>query len=170
MVTFQDGGTLLTSVPLSAGTAMVTTSALAVGSHILTATYSGDGNFSGSTNSLTQRVGYGICVLYDQTRSVHSGATFPIKLYLCDTNGSDLSSTAIVLHAVAVTMISGFVGLPESAGNANPDNDFRFDGSQGPTGGYIFNLKTSGLGSGTYSLQFTVSGDPVTHTVNFGVS
>jgi hypothetical protein len=170
-VTFQDGSSVLASgVSLStSGTAAFSTSSLAIGSHSITAAYSGDGNFNGSTGSLTQQVAYTICVLYDQTKSVHSGAVFPIKLELCDASGNDVSSPAIVLHATAVTMVSGFVGVPESPGNANPDNDFRFDGSQGSTGGYIFNLKTTGLAGGTYLLQFTAGADPVPHAVNFGV-
>ena len=116
-----------------------------------------------------QQIIYGICALYDQTRSVNSGATFPIKVYLCDGNGIDVSSSGIVLHATAVTNVSGYSGPVESPGNANPDNDFRFDITQGPTGGYIFNLSTTGLTSGTYSLQFTAGADPTSHFVNFGV-
>jgi hypothetical protein len=57
----------------------------------------------------------------------------------------------------------------DDTGNANPDNDFRFDGSQGSSGGYMFNLKTTGLSSGTYQLLFTASNDPVVHSVTFGV-
>jgi hypothetical protein len=30
---------------------------------------------------------------------------------------------------------------------------------------YQYNLKTTGYPSGTYALGFTVTGDPVTHTV-----
>lgn len=112
---------------------------------------------------------YGVCVLYDQTRSVKSGAVFPIKIELCDVNGTDVSSSAIVVHATQITSLSSFSGTPEDVGNANPDNDFRFDSTLGTTGGYIFNLSTTGLASGTYSLQFTAAGDPVTHSVNFGV-
>jgi len=65
---------------------------------------------------------------------------------------------------------SRFSGTPDTPGNANPDNNFRFDATLGPTGAYIFNLSTGGLASGTYSLQFTASSDPVTHSVNFGVN
>jgi hypothetical protein len=140
-----------------------------VGSHSITASYSGDGNFSGSSGSVTQQVTYSTCVLYDQTKSTKSGAVFPIKLYLCDTSGIDVSSSSIVLHATQVTSVSGFSGPPESPGNANPDSDFRFDITQGPTGGYIFNLSTAGLAPGTYNLHFMATGDPVTHSVNFGV-
>ncbi len=169
-VTFQDGATTIGTATLN-GSASTTlsSSSLTVGAHTITGQYNGDSNFLSSSGSLTQTVEYGVCALYDQTRSVKSGAVFPIKIDLCDVNGSDVSSPAIVVHATQITAVSGFSGTPEDVGNANPDNDFRFDSTLGPTGGYIFNLSTSGLASGTYSLQFTATGDPATHSVNFGV-
>ena len=54
----------------------------------------------------------------------------------------------------------------EDAGNANPDNAFRYDAT---LGGYIYNLSTKGLTQGTWKLTFTVAGDPVEHSVTFGV-
>jgi len=108
--------------------------------------------------------------LFDQTRSVHSGATFPIKLQLCDANENDLSTPAIVVHATSVIAVSGYSGTPDTPGNANPDNDFRFDPTLGSTGGYIFKLSTGGLSSGTYSLPFIAGSDTITHSVNFGVN
>ena len=112
---------------------------------------------------------YSICALYDQTKSVHSGAVIPIKLQLCDINSNDVSSSSIVVHATSLTGVSGFSGDVEPAGDSNPDNDFRFDATLGTTGGYIFNLSTSGLATGTYNLQFTAGSDPTVHSVNFGV-
>lgn len=169
-ITFSDGATTLATVPLNSGAATFSTSVLAVSAHAITAAYSGDGNFSGSNGSLAQKVAYSICVLYDQSRAVNGGATFPIKVAVCDGNGVDVSSSALVLHATAVAAISGFSGTPDSPGNANPDGDFRFDTTLGATGGYIFNLSTGGLAAGTYSLQFSVGNDPVTHSVLFGVA
>jgi len=168
-VTFSDGPTSLGTVALTSGEASFTTSSLSIGSHSITAQYNPGRSFGDSTGSLTQNVEYGICVLYDQTRSVNSGATFPIRLQLCDVNGNDLSSSVIVVRATAVTAISGFSGTPDSPGDANPDNNFRFDATLGTAGGYIFNLSTGGLASGTYRLQFTAGSDPLTHSVNFGV-
>ena len=169
-VAFSDGPSSLGMATLASGQAAFTTSSLVVGSHSITGQYSGDRISSASSGSLTQNVEYGICPLYDQTRSVHSGATFPIKLQLCDANGNDLSSSAIIVHATLVNAVSGFSGTPDASGNANPDNDFRFDPTLGTTGGYIFNLSTGGLAPGTYSLQFIAGSDPITHSVNFGVS
>lgn len=140
-----------------------------VGSRSGSITLTDDAGNRPQSISLSGTGQYNFCALYDQTRSVNSGAVFPIKLELCDASGNDLSSSAIVVHDTQVTVVSASSGLPEAPGNANPDNDFRFDITLGPTGGYIFNLSTQGLASGTYSLKFTATGDPVTHSVNFGV-
>ncbi len=55
-VTFYDGATALKTVALSGGVAKFTTSTLTSGSHNMTATYNGSGNFTGSSASLTQTV------------------------------------------------------------------------------------------------------------------
>jgi hypothetical protein len=113
---------------------------------------------------------YSVCLLYDPTKAVHSGATIPIKLQLYDGSGNDLSSSTITVHAISVTQISTSTsGAVENAGNSNPDNDFRFDATLGSTGGYIFNLKTTGLSTGTYKVNFTVTGDSFVYAANFEV-
>lgn len=169
-VTFKDGTATLGTGSLISGQTSLTTSTLLTGSHAITATYGGDADFTASSGSFTQQVTNNICALYDQTKSVKSGADVPIKLYLCDISGNDVSSPSIVLDAAQVVGVSGYSGVPGSAGNSNPDADFVFDSSLGTAGGYHFNLKTTGLPSGTYSLHFVVTNDPVTHSVNFGVN
>ena len=169
-VTFNDGLSALATVPLTSnGTATFKTSTLAVNSHSITAVYSGDNNFNGSTGNMTQNVQYGVRAQYDQTRSVQSGARLPIKVQVCDGAGNNLSSPSIVLHATAVIAASGAAGPVQDSGNANRDDDFRSVGGPGQNAGYIFNLSTDGLATGTYALQFAVTGDPVLHTVFFGV-
>jgi hypothetical protein len=59
--------------------------------------------------------------------------------------------TGVVAYTVSATII----WVAVDAGNANPDFDFRYDAA---LAGYIFNLKTTGLGTGTYQLCFTVGG------------
>ena len=109
-------------------------------------------------------ISYGICLLYDPAKPVKSGATIPIQLQLCGATGNNQSSPSVVLNAHAVTLISTNVsGDREDAGNANPDQNFRFIGMQG--GSYIFSLKTDGLVTGTYNLTFGVTDDPATHDV-----
>lgn len=164
-VTFSDGPNTLGTGTVSSGRASFSTSVLSAGSHSITAVYNGGSNFNPSTSSpLSQVVEFNVCVLYDQTKSVHGGATIPIKLDLCDVNGNNVSSAGVIVHATQIIATSGFTGPVDDSGNANPDNDFRFVGF-----GYIFNLNTKGLASGTYMLQFTAGSDPVTHSVNFGV-
>ncbi len=113
---------------------------------------------------------YNICLLYDPTKAVHSGATVPIKLQLCDGSGNDLSSSSINVHATSVTQTSTSIsGTVQDSGTSNPDGDFRFDSTLGTTGGYVFNLKTNGLTTGTYNLNFTVTGDSFVYATPFQV-
>ncbi len=56
-VTFKDGTTTLGTITVVKGQASLSTSSLAVGSHSITAVYSGDGTFAGSTSQpITQTV------------------------------------------------------------------------------------------------------------------
>jgi hypothetical protein len=55
-VTFKDGSTVLGSGPVSGNAASLTTSGLAMGTHSITAIYSGDSNFTGSTSNTVSQV------------------------------------------------------------------------------------------------------------------
>ena len=129
------------------------------------------GEFSGgdftqpSSDTATLSVSFNICLLYDPSKAVKSGATYPIKIQLCDGSGNNVSSADTVLHAVNVQQVStSAYGDVIASGNANEDNNFRFS-----DGFYIFNLKTTGLSTGTYKLYFTAGNDPVLHSVEFQV-
>jgi hypothetical protein len=141
-------------------------------------TYFGDGTLSGGNASaewdyitlVNPVVSYEICALYDQSKLSRAGSTIPIKLQLCDANGVNQSSPTIIVKALSVTRVStNTTGPVEDAGNANPDDDFRYDASLGVGGGYIFNLSTIGYSPGTYRLNFKAGDDPSTHFVQFGV-
>jgi len=121
----------------------------------------------GNTSSLAQAytVSYNICLLYNPARPAESGSTVPVRVMLCDLGGKDLSAPGIGVSAIQIQQSGGAVTGVRAPGNSNPANTFRFDASLGTSGGYTFNLKTDGLLSGSYQLQFTVSGDPVMHTV-----
>jgi hypothetical protein len=171
-VAFNDGTTALGTVALnSGGMASFTTSALDLKSHSITAVYSGDGNFNGSSGMLTQNVGYLICVLFDQSKPIKREETFKIKVELCDSNGVDVSSPAIKLHATGITQLSGSPGRPgdkdDNDNNRHKYSDFRFVKNLGTTGGYVYKLRTEDLAPGTYNLQFIVGSDPTTHTLMF---
>ena len=72
----------------------------------------------------------------------------------------------LVLHATSVTLTSTNVQGPLDDSNANPDFEFRFHAS---LAGYIFNLKTTGLATGTYELNFTAGSDPTVYSAPFAV-
>ena len=113
---------------------------------------------------------YGLCLLYDPNKAAKSGSTIPVKLQLCTPGGANLSSSSISLHATAIVKISSANpnGVPDS-GSVSPDNDFRFEPSSGNGGAYTFNLSTSGLTPGTYSLSFKVSSDLPAYSTLFQV-
>jgi predicted extracellular nuclease len=131
----------------------------------ITADFSGGDFTYPSTDTGILNVTYGICLDYDPTKAVKSGATYPIKILLCDLNGNNVSAEAVVVTAVGAGLISSSeVGEVMASGNSNPDNNFRFAG-----GRYIYNLKTTGLTMGTYNLYFTAGTDPLQHAVQFRV-
>jgi hypothetical protein len=114
----------------------------------------------------TLTITYNVCLLYDPTKAVHAGATIPLKFQLCSASGANQSASSRVVTAQELIFVSTNTSGPVvDAGNANPDQQFRFDSSLGP--GYIFNLKTSGLATGTYRLKFAVTNDPQTHMIQF---
>jgi hypothetical protein len=122
---------------------------------------------SASSTIVNYTVGYGIQALFDQTKAHKSGSTVPIKIRLVDANGANVSSETTVVHAVSVIQ-TGSQASPilEDSGNANPDYDFRYDHSWD---GYIFNLKTTGYGTGTYQLNFIAGNGPMVYSVGFQV-
>lgn len=131
----------------------------------ITGEFSGGATTAPSSDTATLNVTFNICLQYDPTKAVKSGAAYPIKIQLCDSNGNNVSSESIVVHAVAVGLVSSDShGDVITAGNANPDNNFRFTGDR-----YMLNLKTTGLSTGVYNLYFTAGSDPVLHTVQFQV-
>jgi microsomal dipeptidase-like Zn-dependent dipeptidase len=112
-------------------------------------------------------VTYGVCLLYDPSKVKTAGSTVPIKVQLCTASGANVSSPSVALQSTSVTQVSTMTsGVPDDSGNADPDNIFRYDAT---LQGYTFNFSTKGYLKGTYQLNFTVSGDPVTHSVQFGL-
>ena len=151
------GGTATANYILPGGTAPQ--------SLTITGEFSGGDFTQPSTDTATLSVSFNICLLYDPTKAVKSGAAYPIKLQLCDGNGNNVSSSSIVVHAVKIQQVSTSIdGDVITAGNANADNNFRFS-----DGFYILNLKTTGLSTGTYNLYFTAGNDPTLHAVEFQV-
>ena len=156
------GGTLSFATPA--------TQSSPAGSYPVTPSGLTSNNYAVTFKDGVLRVGYNVCVLFDQTKSAQSGSTIPVKLQLCDAAGANVSSPSVAVKATDVLMIS--TQAPENlaySGNSNPDFNFRYDPGLGGTGGYIFNLSTKGYPTGTFRLSYTVGGDPTPHDVQFSV-
>lgn len=112
------------------------------------------------TQTVAYTVGYAITVLFDQTKAHNSGSTIPVKLQITGAAGVNLSSASIVLTAVRVMPGNLPVNAP---GNSQPANLFKYE-----NGSYQFNLNSDKTWSaGKYELVYTISGDPLEHTVRF---
>ncbi|MEO6236680.1 MAG: hypothetical protein ABIQ52_06740 [Vicinamibacterales bacterium] len=160
-----DGGSGVSTCagPVAAGAPLDTT-------HPGTAAFvvnSTDNVSNASTATANYVVSYGVCVQYDTTKAKHAGSVIPIKIQLCDAAGNNLSSAAVVITATGLSRVgSSAGGVVEDAGNANPDNNFRFEAGSRT---YMFNLSTKGLAVGTWTVNFTVPGDPIVHSVVFRI-
>lgn len=163
----SDGGSGVAtcSGPVSNGAAFATTQ---VGSFTFTVNAS-DAVGNASSQSVAYNVTYGVCLLYDPTKAKHAGSNVAIKLFLCDANGANVSSPAVVVTALSVTAVATSILFPiDEAGNpSSADLNFRFSSDLVAGGGYVFNLDTSGFPTGTFKLTFHASTDPLTHDVFF---
>ena len=116
------------------------------------------------TGSLT--VAFGSKLLFDNSKPVHSGTALPIKLAVTDANGANMSSPNIAVTATSLVDANGNSEPLRSKANANPKNLFRYNAS---LGGYVFDLDTTGLAAGTYTLYYTIGNDPTKHSLTFVV-
>ncbi|HLI50400.1 MAG TPA: choice-of-anchor Q domain-containing protein [Thermomicrobiaceae bacterium] len=106
-----------------------------------------------------------LCALANPSQPHQSGSTVVITVTVCDpTTGADLSTPNQTLMATSLTDANGVSDSVEHPGNSFPGNQFVFVPTFGTSGGYQFNLKTSGLPSGTYQLAVTIEGNPAANT------
>jgi len=136
-----------------------------IGATTVTITATDDaGNYAQKT--FTVRVvydfgGFLAPILNDGSSIFKSGRTIPIKFQLTAADGSFVTNASASLAVYKLSNeVWGTVEV-DSAGESNDENSFRFDPA---TNQYIFNLKTTGYGAGTYKLVVTLS-DGTTHEV-----
>jgi hypothetical protein len=116
---------------------------------------------------LTLTPSYSISLLYDPSRSVKSGAAYPIRIQVLNASGDNLSSADLAVTALRFVQKDGMPdGDLQDTGNANPTFGFRYDAS---LGGYLYNVDTRGLTSGTYTVQFTVGSSSQLFEATFNV-
>ena len=173
-VAFQDGATALGTATLSSsGVATLTLSTLAVGSHSLTAVYSGDADLSGATSAaLTQTVQYAPAGTSCDSEAGHqilppidpAGSsvfkqrrTVPAKFRVCDANGVSIGTPGVVSSFFLIEILKGTAtsSVQDVVETDIPDTAFRWD----PTSQqWIFNITTADLAAGnTYVYAITLN-------------
>src|SRR5205823_4041813 len=136
-VTFQDGAATLGTGTLSGGAATFTTSGLTGGTHSITAVYSGDANFAGSTSpplvQTVNKVGDSTSVVSSNNPSIFGSAvTFTATV---TSSATSIPTGTVTFQDGAATLGTGTL----SVGTAP--------------------LTTSGLGGGAHSITAIYGGD-----------
>ncbi|MBI4283012.1 MAG: Ig-like domain repeat protein, partial [Chloroflexi bacterium] len=160
MVTFSDNGVPFATVPVlgtgsGSATAEVTTSALSIGSHIITATYSGDVFFlSGGTGTSTLKVLYGWGGFQSPVpgSQYNIGRVIPVKFILTDFSGN---ATSNALADVSAQLNSGPV--------------VKYGTATFGSGQYQFNLDTTLIGGARTDDWLTIIvslDDGTSHSIN----
>ncbi len=149
-VNFLDGTTLLSTVPLTNGVAALGTAALAIGSHSITAVYSGDTNFvsvtsavqsitvqdfnlaisvsSGSASLTSVTALPGATAVYTFTLSPVGSTTFPAMVTLSasglPTGATATFSPATLAAGSGSTNVTLTIQLPATTSRLQPANHF----------------------------------------------
>jgi hypothetical protein len=136
-VTFYDGSTSLGSMTLSSGVASYTASALSVGTHNITAKYSGDSNFMASTSAVVSQL-----ITLAPDSNVLTSSLNPAAV-----------GQSITIKATITSTASGVTAVP--SGNVT-----YFDGSTS-LGSFPLtsSLVISSLSAGTHSITAQYPGD-----------
>jgi hypothetical protein len=117
VVTFQDGATTLGPGTLSSGKATFTTSGLGGGAHSITAVYSGDANFAGSTSPV-----------FTETIADFSLSASP--------TAATVTAGSTATYAITITPVGGFnQTISFQCGGSPITNGCTTPGSVSPTGG-----------------------------------
>ena len=143
----------------------INTAALPAGTYTIQYQYAGDGNFTASSGTGTLQVSYAIKLCFDNTKPVQAGEVLPIKLQVTDASGNNLSSKDLTVTAVSLIGPNGATYTPHAKGPWNPGNVFHHSRH-----GYRYNLDTTGLAPGTYTLMVKVGNDPVLHAITFVIA
>lgn len=170
-------------MPLTNGQATFTSSTLSVGSHSITAAYSGDSNFQASTGTLTESVHYepagAACdgdmghqiiqpINFDGSSVFKQGKTVPAKFRVCDANGNSIGSAGVVASFQLTQITSGTVTttVQDIVDTNNPDTTFRFDATDQQ---WIFNISTQNLAANSTYIYSIVLNDGTTIAFQYGL-
>jgi len=138
-VTFKDNGATIGTAPLSGGGGTLMTSALGVGTHPITAVYSGDADFAGSTSA-------------PLTQTVNPAATLTALM----------SSVTPSVFGQSVTFTATLSAVAPGAGTPNGSVTFQDNGNtlgSGTLAAGVATFMTSGLSVGSHPITAVYGGD-----------
>jgi hypothetical protein len=134
-------------------------SGLRVGSYTLRYSYAGDANFTPSSGTAELTMTYDVEPLFDTSLTYHAGDPLAVTLGVSDAAGYALPYLAVTAVGLVNAQGQSF-GL--HSGGSQGEEEFSETGHS-----YLYNLETSQLDPGTYTLLVRVAGDPVLHGITF---
>jgi hypothetical protein len=132
----------------------------------ITVGFVGDESNGPAEGAGTLNVSYGVRLGFNNTRPVQRGSVVPVKLQLTDAAGANVSAASTPVTATRLVSSSGQTTTPRGPGGSHAGGLFHYDPV---TNGYQFNLQTTGLAAGTYTLYFRAGNDPVEHGVQITI-
>jgi len=128
----------------------------------VTAGFVGDGDNGPAEGAGSLTVSYGVRLGFNDTRRVQRGSVVPVRLSLTDAAGTNVSSASVAVTATRLVSSTGESTTPAGPGGSHAGGLFHYDPL---TNSYQFNLQTTGLTAGTYTLYFTADSDTLEHAV-----
>jgi uncharacterized delta-60 repeat protein len=145
--------------------ALFNTTGWGVGALTIDYAFAGDSYFNDAEATANLDLTYGVLVVTNLSKARQAGSTIPIQIELLNAGGQDVSAAGVTVTAVDITSGSSTFAVT-SPGNSDPGGVFQL--VSGRQAYYLLNLQTKDLaGAGTYTLWFTVLGDPIEHSIQF---
>jgi hypothetical protein len=169
-VTFTSGSTTLCADPVSAGSASCSTGTLPVGAYPVTATYSGDSNYLGSTATTSLTVDQAWTSF--TASAVPSSTTYRTSVILSATGLPADATGTVTFTSGSTTLCSG----PVSAGSAScstgtlPVGAYPVTATYSGDSNYLGSTATTSFTINRASTSFTASAAPGTATYGTSVT
>ncbi len=144
--------------------ATFSTALLPVGSHSVQYSYAGDGVFGPANAIGTSEVQYNVAATTPAAHRRIRAKMLPVTVHLTSASGAPIASRNVAVTAVGIASAS----FPDQVTPITTLTQIVQFARVGRS--YVYKLPIpAGLASGTYILSFMVTGDPVTHSVQFAV-
>jgi hypothetical protein len=166
-VTFKDGATVIGSAAVSGNAAGLTTNALALGTHSITASYSGDSNFTGSNSGVVSQVVKQAATATAVTSSLNPAYLTQSITFTATVTGQygGLATGSVTFKAGSNTLGTATLN---SSGQASVTTSFSTAGPRSITAIYVGDVNYHGSTSSV--LTQTVNKFPTTTAVGSSLS